>query len=304
MNQKGGVGKTLISGLLAEYLALCEHKRVLLVDLDMQCNSTDQWIGMEVFSEEIGGQLPPRHPAYVPGMDVNERSSIADIFYGKAVLPYESWLTENIGHGGFVDVMCGHPRLLEEINTAFAKSVTHLDSKVHNRLREFLALDDVQQSYDFIILDTGPSRTPIFRAAIRAASHLIIPFTPEEKDMQGITAMLQILRHENYARPGDDEKLNLIGLLPNKVRTSTNLHMTNLNSFLQLHRDITFPRDGWLNLLTAFPERDKKGSRPKSVFELSEKSVARVMAYRMASFVYENITKTWQPKKELLCQSL
>ena len=137
-NQKGGVGKTLSVGLLAEWFALIKHKRVLLCDLDMQCNSTDQWVGMELAPNVIGGQLPPRHPDYNPEWGVNERSTIADIFYGTPILPYTSWLNpDNLATScGSVDVMCGHPQKIEDVNLAFNRTDGQLDQKVHNRLFE------------------------------------------------------------------------------------------------------------------------------------------------------------------------
>ena len=289
INQKGGVGKTLTVGLLAEWFALVRNKRVLIVDLDMQCNSTDQWVGMELAPNVIGGQLPPRHPDYNPEWGVNERSTIADIFYGTPVLPYSSWLqTTSEKESGYVDVMCGHPQKLEEVNIAFTKQDGQLDSKVHSRLYDFLSDEEIQSSYDIILLDTGPSRSPIFRAAVRACSHIIIPFRPEEKDIQGITSMLQVLRQENYARGNARERLKLVGLLPNMVRP-TKLHDDNMAILLEQHEGILFEKPSWLGHLTAFPERDVKGSRPKSVFELAESSPARQQAQAMAMFAEKSI---------------
>jgi chromosome partitioning protein len=46
LNQKGGVGKTTVASVIAEYTAIVAHKSVLVVDLDMQCNSSDYWVGM------------------------------------------------------------------------------------------------------------------------------------------------------------------------------------------------------------------------------------------------------------------
>lgn len=287
-NQKGGVGKTLVIGLLAEYFALVRFKKVLLIDLDMQCNSSDQWVGMELAPKVIGGQLPPRHPDYNPEYDVNERSTIADIFYGKSVLPHSTWINGQDEAKGLVDVLCGHPQLLEEVNIEFDRASGQIDQRVHNRIREFIEDPAVQESYDIILLDTGPSRSPIFRAAIRAASHVVIPFRPEEKDIQGITAMLQVTRQENYSRNNQQERLSLMGLLPNMVR-HTKLHDTNLTDFLKNHQKITFPKDAWLGHLTAFPERDTKDSRPKSIFELPDNATAKLQATHMAEFINHSL---------------
>ncbi|MBV1929678.1 MAG: ParA family protein [Gammaproteobacteria bacterium] len=276
MNQKGGVGKSTVITVLAEYYAFLKKKRVLIIDLDMQCNSSDDWIGMEPSPNAAGGQIPPIHPDYDPSYNANERSTIADIFYGKSVLPYESWLTEEIGNGGFVDVILGHPMLLEEVNNEFSRSDDLIDEKVHNRIRNFLSLPDIQESYDIILLDTGPSRSPIFRSAMRAASHVIIPFTPEEKDIQGIAAMMQAVRQENYFRPSKEFSLEILGLLPNKVR-NTRLHKNNLRS-VSLDNPDLFPSECWLPLSTKFPERDDKGARPKSLFEIPKSELARQRA--------------------------
>lgn len=291
-NQKGGVGKTLVAGLLCEWFGLVRGKRVLLLDLDMQCNSSDQWIGMDLAPNAVGGQLPPLHPDYTPNENVEERSSIADIFYGLGVLPYPTWINHNVDPTipGIVDVLCGHPQKLEEINTEFNNASGLIEQKVHNRIRDFLEAEVVQESYDVVVLDTGPSRSPIFRSAIRASSHIVIPFRPEEKDIQGIAAMLQVVRQENYSRTNDMEPLKLMALLPNMVR-HTSLHKTNLNKFLEKHKDITAPENAWLGHLTAFPERDVQGSRPKSVFELPDSAPAKIQATGMCRFIESQIVE-------------
>jgi len=287
MNQKGGSGKTTVIGLLAEYFCLVKNQSVLLIDLDMQCNTTDQWVGMEDAPNSIGGQLPPKHPDFEPGIGVNERSTIADIYYGKPVLPYSSWLTETTTQGGHVDVMCGHPKLLEEVNLTFTTKDGGIDKSVLERLKNFLLLDELQDEYDVILLDTGPSRNPIFRSAMRAATKIIIPFKPEEKDIQGINAMLQIIRQENFSRASN--KLNLIGLLPNMVR-KTKLHDSNLEKIEQCYSKALFPKSAWLSHLTAFPERDVKGIRPKSIFELPKSSAAYKQAKAMAAHVERSLS--------------
>lgn len=300
-NQKGGVGKTEEAIILAEWFSLVRNKRVLLIDTDMQCNCTDHFVGMELSPGTTGGMLPPVHPDYQAGENMEERSTVTDLFEGKIVLPYPTWINNNGDpNKGLVDVICGHPEKLETINAIFYKPQNlPINRDIHHSLKSFIEEQSdpedpdyltIKDLYDIVIIDTGPSRTPLFRAAIRAASHAIIPFRPNKRDIQGMTAMLQVVENENYNRPNDDRPLELIGLLPNMVRIPRTItESKNLQDLLELHSDIMFPEESWLNLLKAFPERDIEGSRPRSIFELPENDLARKQSTAMAIYVEQSI---------------
>lgn len=288
LNQKGGVGKTTVASVIAEYAAIVAKKNVLVVDLDMQCNSSDYWVGMETAPHATGGQLPPLHPDYDGDPDLDSRSNIADIFFGKAVLPHSTYIRPEKGFSHSVDIMVGHPALLERINSEYDNSSGKIASMIIDRLGEFLHMEDVAETYDLIILDTGPSRNPIFRSAVRAATHAIIPFEPEEKSLQGINAMLQVIQSENFSR-AEDHQLNLIGLCPNKVRSNTNIHRSTLE---MLHRElgsIMFPADVFLPQSTAFPERDLKGISPRSIFQISTQHVAHKQSSSVGEYAITRI---------------
>lgn len=297
VNQKGGVGKTETTILLAEWFAIVRKMRVLVIDTDMQCNTTEQLVGMELAPDAVGGQLPPKHPDFDPNENVEERSTIADIFEGKSVLPYSSWIRDEKDPArGFVEVICGHPHKLEVVNNVFYKPMNQpINKDVHNSLKSFIEdkgdpsdpeNTTLKDLYDIIIIDTGPSRTPLFRASIRASTHIIVPFRPEKRDIQGMTAMLQVIESENYNRPNDRQQLNLIGLLPNMVRNPRTLTQKKyLEEVHANHKDILFPEDGWLHLLKAFPERDVEGAKPRSIFNLPANEPARRQATAMATHV-------------------
>jgi chromosome partitioning protein len=225
----------------------------------MQCNSSDYWIGMESDPTATGGQVPPLHPDYDDDPDIEARSSIADIFYGKAVLPHSTYINRQNGFPHDVDVMVGHPAL-------------------------------VASTYDLILLDTGPSRNPIFRAAVRAATHAIIPFEPEEKSLQGINAMLQAIQSENFSRSSGQD-LVLVGLCPNKVRPHTNLHRGTLNMLHEQLGEIMLPEETYLPQSTAFPERDLKGINPRSIFGIPAGHPARAAAERVGSYILNRVVK-------------
>jgi len=278
VNQKGGVGKSLFTSIISEYASIIAHMNVLVVDLDMQCNSSDFWIGMENSPQSTGGQIPPIHPDWKaddPDYEgVEQRSTISDCFYGKEILPYETYISSKNGFKGSVDCCLGHPELLEKINQEFSTDSGQIETKVINRLKEVLYNEFVGEAYDLIVLDTGPSRNPIFRSALHCATHAIIPFEPEEKSIQGINAMIQVITSENFSR-SDDEQLNLIGLVPNKVRMNTKLHKSTLDILHKELGNIMLPKELYLPLSSAFPERDLKSISPKSIFHISGNHTAK-----------------------------
>jgi len=291
-NQKGGVGKSLITSIVAEYAAIKAHMNVLVVDLDMQCNSSDYWVGMENSPQSTGGQLPPIHPDYIEGNEdfynVEARSTIADSFYGKEILAYETYIKPENGFTGKVDCLLGHPALLEKINTEFSNESGQIEEKVINRLKEILFNEFVGEEYDLVVLDTGPSRNPVFRSAIRCATHACIPFEPEEKSMQGINAMVQVIQSENFSRSAK-QQLQLIGLIPNKVRLNTKLHKGTLEMLQERLSAIMLPDDLFLPHSTAFPERDLKGINPRSIFQISKHHTALKHSETLCHYILSDI---------------
>ncbi len=277
LNQKGGVGKTTVSSVLAEYAAIRLNLRVLVVDLDMQCNTSDYWVGMEPAPNAPGGQLPPPHPDWQGDEEIEQRSSIADTFFGKGAVPYPTFINDGNGFAGSVEVLLGHPELLERINSEYDNASGRIDTEIVNRVSEVVHQDEVREGYDLVILDTGPSRNPVFRSALRAATHAIVPCELEEKSLQGINAMLQALSSESFARP-PGEDVRLVGLLPNKVRPHTNIHAGTMAMLREELPSVLCPENVWLPLSAAYPERDVKGVRPRSIFQIAPKHPARLQA--------------------------
>lgn len=276
-NQKGGVGKTTVSTFLAESLSIHKHKKVLIVDLDMQCNTSDYFVGMEPTTDDIAGMLPPKHPDFDSEQDAesnncNWRSSIADIFFGKMVLPYSTFLEEDSSNPscGFVDILLGHPKYLEEVNEKHSNGTSEFQTKIIDRLNNFLHDIQVRDAYDVIILDTGPSRTGIFHAALRAATHVLMPYKPESYSVQGLNAMMQAISNELFMRPNNIPELINIGFLANLVENNK-MHSEYKE---QVENDLVkcaFPKDLFIPRRTIIAQRSIPGATPKSIFHMSDK---------------------------------
>ena len=182
VNNKGGVGKTTISKLLAEYFSHVRGKRTLAIDMDPQTNFSNRFLRMEIDPYQQEGKIPPIHPDYDmenPDPDTinwDGRSSIAGIFFGELVFPYPSYIKN-------LEIIPSYSaRLL------LAEAVTREDvvEKVYDQLSAFLNLEEVKNSYDQIIIDTPPSKGPLTISVVRAATDLLIPSLMEPQPIEGI----------------------------------------------------------------------------------------------------------------------
>jgi chromosome partitioning protein len=175
-NRKGGVGKSTISVMLAQAFAIWGNKRVLMIDLDSQCNAS---------LILIGGQ---------GWRDAREADkTIADFFYdlfdGIPAKPRD-YLIPNVGD--VADATGRAPRLallpgsllLEDIQgELFVRQAKESNSpdvvasrvrgRIENLLRRYGA------SYDLVILDCPPGLSLAALAALKTADKVIVPFKPD-----------------------------------------------------------------------------------------------------------------------------
>jgi chromosome partitioning protein len=265
VNNKGGVGKTTCSRLMAEYLSLIHKKRVLAIDFDPQCNFSNRFIPMEVDPSSKEGRMPPIHPHYDPqdpdDLDWDGRSSIASIFYGQSVIPYPTYI-ENL------DLAPGYGEKLIE---AEAVRKVEIADKVHKRLSEFLQGDDVKSSYDAVVIDTAPSKGPLTVSVIRAATHIVIPSVMEEQPIEGVYGMMQLWLQENVQRRKDNP-LHLVGILPTLFKNGTVLHRDMLNSLSNNTELGKYVLPVKISNKIIYPELDAQNANPKSIFNMTHKN--------------------------------
>lgn len=276
-NNKGGVGKTKLSILLSEYIARELKKRVLAIDFDPQCNFSQRFLNMEIDPAMPGGKIPPIHPQYDPAdaesVGPEGRSSIADIFFGKEVLPYGTYIET-------LDILPAHA---DRLMVAESVRRTEVVEKVHNQLAVFLAYPELAENYDVVIIDTAPSKGPLTMGAVKAATHLIIPSVMEEAPIQGVYGMLQLWMQESLRREAT-KPLELIGVLPNMVRP-INLHRDMLQSLRDNEGIGKYVLPVSLSQRAAFAEVDAEGAKPESVFDLPDSSVTKQEAIAVCEYI-------------------
>jgi cellulose biosynthesis protein BcsQ len=175
-NRKGGVGKSTIAVMLAHAAAAWGRKRVLVMDLDTQCNASLMLVGGE-------------------GWDKARRAghTIADYFFDRfeKVAEDEShYIMQAIGDvahprtsPGKVSLLPGSLMLEDvqgELYLKQAKKGTDPDVVAHEvrgrmkRLMKHFGMD-----YDYVVLDCPPGLSFAALAALDLADQVIVPFRPD-----------------------------------------------------------------------------------------------------------------------------
>lgn len=226
-NNKGGVGKSLISQLISTYIAFKKETKVLALDFDPQGNMSYRFL-RDTRIRDMSNYKPPLHPDYDPNDSDDEdwdgRSSALHMWTDKPVVPYPTDL-ENL------DILPSDASLIKDIES-FEYSDT-LESIVQ-RPYDFFAMDDfIDCGYELIIIDTPPAKGPLTQSAIRAATHILIPLELSNKSLQGLAGMVDLVNRQNVYRPSNAQA-KIIGLLKNKVdynkRTPQNRIVDTINS--------------------------------------------------------------------------
>lgn len=312
INEKGGVGKSSLVKMMGEYESFIQGKRVALTDLDGQENTTKAYVDMEIDEHDETKMVLPVNPHYKDGDNCEPRSSIIDCYFGNEFHPYSSWVTPALTkNNGKIDIFAAVSERIEAFNTLYAEKV-EIEAKeaevqseetskgkqadaarrlsleqAYNGLQEILSDEMIADQYDLVIIDTGPSKSIMFRAALRAATHIVVPFVPEHKCIQGINKILQAIIQEEYARPNDLPPPKLIGLMPNMVKTRTNEHRKNLEQLYHEAGDKMFPDQYYISDRIIFPELD--AARTQSIFQLSDKHPAKMQVLEVCQYIHQEI---------------
>ena len=159
-NQKGGVGKTTTSINLAAGMAYLKH-RVLLVDFDPQGNAT-QGVGYRVGLHDL-----TVYDAILNDVDIH------DCIKSLSKPPMDI-LPANISLAG-ADL-----------------ELARIEEHREDRLKRVLS--QVEEDYEYIIIDCPPSLGLLNTNALTAADSVLIPVQSEYYALEGITQLLQTIR--------------------------------------------------------------------------------------------------------------
>lgn len=171
-NAKGGVGKTTLAYELARYLErpYGNRKRVLLIDLDYQCNLTSYALRYDVFDRD---RRKTMH-RYFWGYQKNPVKTAAN----RSI--FHSSLTRTL-HGG-VDILIGHPDLA---NLEFSMAKWRPAFLRYLMIPTLIGLSEDIRQYDVVIIDTPPGLSRYTISSILMADVVAIPLSSDLLSIQG-----------------------------------------------------------------------------------------------------------------------
>ncbi|MEQ1717322.1 MAG: ParA family protein [Hyphomicrobium sp.] len=175
-NRKGGVGKSTVAVMLAHALSVYGGKRVLVLDLDSQCNASLILMGGQGWNEarRAGKTISDYFYDLFDGIPANARDyvirNVGDI----------------TGPGGKLAAVSLVPGslLLEDIQGELylkQASQSHIPDVVANRVRGRIEslIRRFEGDFDVVILDCPPGLSFAALAALKTADKVIVPFRPD-----------------------------------------------------------------------------------------------------------------------------
>jgi cellulose biosynthesis protein BcsQ len=175
-NRKGGVGKSTVAVMLAHALAVHGGKRVLVLDLDSQCNASLILMGGSGWNEarKAGKTISDYFYDLFDGIPANARDYVV-----KGV----GDVSASNGKVANVSVVPGS-LLLEDIQgELYLKQANQSNvpdvvaSRVRGRMESLIRR--FEGDFDVVILDCPPGLSFAALAALKTADKVIVPFRPD-----------------------------------------------------------------------------------------------------------------------------
>lgn len=200
-NRKGGVGKSTIAVMLAHAVAAWTNQRVLVMDLDTQCNASLMLAGGEGWEKARRGGR-----------------TIADYFFDRfdnAAEDESAYVLNGVGdiahpptRLGRVSLLAGSQKLEDIQGELFLRqSKKDLDADavaVHVRGRMRRLMKHFGMDFDLVIMDCPPGLSFAALAALDLADRVVVPFRPDYVSQHALEQVAQLIERVETKDDLDD----------------------------------------------------------------------------------------------------
>jgi len=190
-NQAGGVGKTTTTINVGGALSDRGHD-VLLIDADPQGTLTEG----TGFRDLYGQKIPSLHQVLLDPSRTDEINDIVRHHDEFDVIP------ANKAMDGLKDML--------------------VTQAANSEMRLRLALQELDHSYDFILIDCPPDLSQILDNALLAAENVLIPVEPTRRSVRAVEKMNEEISYLLNSFPGQIDSIDILGIVINAVEATPN----------------------------------------------------------------------------------
>ncbi|MDZ8030715.1 AAA family ATPase [Nostoc sp. DedSLP04] len=196
-HNKGGVGKTTVTVNLAAALRK-KGKRVLIIDLDSQANTTLA-TGLIRFDDEE--------------LDDLKDCNISHILLSEDSFPIKEVAKKSLFSQPEIDVVPSHINLM--------KYESELSQQPDSKMMLIGKLNVIKHDYDIVILDTPPAIDLFSEIALITADYLLIPSDLKPFANQGLLNVKEFIkRTDKFRKYISKSPIEILGVLPCKISTN------------------------------------------------------------------------------------
>lgn len=225
INLKGGVAKTTTTVALAETFSANMGKRVLVIDLDPQTNSTLMLIGEDKWFE-LNKKEQTLARLFKDAMDPDNRKFNLEATLQKRV--------SDVGAARTVDLLPSSLDLIDvQDKLASAPAGKFYAANPIDLL--WRAVKGKLEDYDLVIVDCPPNLGIITLNGLRISDGYIIPTIPDHLSTYGIPQIITRVRDFSEAI---SETIEPVGIVATKYQANSTVHN---NVLKQLREDIELP---------------------------------------------------------------
>ena len=205
VNNKGGVGKTTsVLNVAAGIIQRDPKAKVLCIDLDAQCNLSDQ-MGWEQKKLEYTEQEINNNLATALGLGLQGSLSVYKKKEGLYYVP-----------------ACPQLESIEPVLNSLMKPRQMLGLLFGNPVKDMTGdgLTLIQDSFDYVLIDCAPSLSVLTINALDASDYVVTPIFYDPLSIKGLARIMNAVKEVNaYLNPD----LRIKGILPVKCNDRTTL---------------------------------------------------------------------------------